>query len=695
MKAERELFVLGAASLYFELLVVRWTNGYVRNVGFFTSFLVLASMVGLGVGMLVAKRFAERPSLALFPLVVLAYCGIVYVARPALMLHDAGAVFWGDYDPERNDPALPIDPEVFVCIAYVMVVLMFAPIGHALGLAFEKATPLRGYFANVAGSLFGIVLFSIGSFVLAKPVVWFGLVFAAILPLAHARAGRRDATIGAVVAALLTVGFVGWLDIGSTWSPYYRTQVKCFEDRTCAFGGNGVWGMHVHPYRPGRNLYNEVYGDGGVLTPRTFDEVLVIGAGGGNDVNVALHHGAKHVDAVEINESTLVLGRKHHPDHPYDSPKVTTFVDDGRAFLKSHEKTYDLVLYALPDSTGTVSSHANMRVESYLFTVEAFRAVRARLKPDGVFAIYNHFRQLWIVDKIAAMLGEAFEEPPLVFADRLASAVLVAGPGARSRLVGNVRRPESTPPPATDDWPFLYLVRPHLPSIYARTLGVIALLTLLFVGGAAWLATRFGDQEQKKSPRELLRLDGPMFFMGAAFMLLEAKSIVTFGLLFGSTWLTTALVIAGILVMVLVAIGITTRTARTATNDARSSIGPWAIALGAALALVYLLPPERLVVGSVALRWVLGTAAALSPVLFANVIFARLLGEAKETARSLASNLLGAVVGGIAEYAALAFGYRALLLVVAGFYGAAFVLVARRRRPPPAERTPQEISAES
>jgi spermidine synthase len=40
----------------------------------------------------------------------------------------------------------------------------------------------------------------------------------------------------------------------------------------------------------------------------TFDDVLILGAGTGTDVAAALRHGAKHVDAVEIDPVILRLG---------------------------------------------------------------------------------------------------------------------------------------------------------------------------------------------------------------------------------------------------------------------------------------------------------------------------------------------------------------------------------------------------
>ena len=48
---------------------------------------------------------------------------------------------------------------------------------------------------------------------------------------------------------------------------------------------------------------------------------LVLGAGTGNDVAVALSEGAEHVDAVEIDPVILELGSRLHPDHPYVSPR--------------------------------------------------------------------------------------------------------------------------------------------------------------------------------------------------------------------------------------------------------------------------------------------------------------------------------------------------------------------------------------
>ncbi len=84
--------------------------------------------------------------------------------------------------------------------------------------------------------------------------------------------------------------------------------------------------------------------------------MLIIGAGTGNDVAIALAKGAQHVDAVEIDPELQRLGVQLNPDHPYQSPGSPRHVTDGRAFLEQDtSKHYDLILFALPDSLTLVA----------------------------------------------------------------------------------------------------------------------------------------------------------------------------------------------------------------------------------------------------------------------------------------------------------------------------------------------------
>src|SRR5205807_3123675 len=99
---------------------------------------------------------------------------------------------------------------------------------------------------------------------------------------------------------------------------------------------------------------------------------------------------------------------------PYQDPRVSVHLDDGRNFLHSTDKQYDLILYALVDSLVLHSSYSNIRLESYLFTRQALEDVRRRLKPGGVFVMYNYFRQGWIVARLRKGLEEVFQEEPVI-----------------------------------------------------------------------------------------------------------------------------------------------------------------------------------------------------------------------------------------------------------------------------------------
>ena len=70
-----------------------------------------------------------------------------------------------------------------------------------------------------------------------------------------------------------------------------------------------------------------------------FEEVLIIGAGSGNDVAAALAWGAKHIDAVEIDPVLHEIGRQYHPNRPSIDPRVTYHIDDGRSFVRSTRKS--------------------------------------------------------------------------------------------------------------------------------------------------------------------------------------------------------------------------------------------------------------------------------------------------------------------------------------------------------------------
>jgi hypothetical protein len=118
--------------------------------------------------------------------------------------------------------------------------------------------------------------------------------------------------------------------------------------------------------------------------------VLVLGAGAGNDVLLALRHGARQVDAVELNPQTTALLREDFAGYSgrlYEHERVRWITGEARGFVARHENRYDLVQVALLDSPAVAGSGVQALGESYLYTVEAMAQFLARLQPGGLLAI--------------------------------------------------------------------------------------------------------------------------------------------------------------------------------------------------------------------------------------------------------------------------------------------------------------------
>ena len=486
----------------------------------------------------------------------------------------------------------------------------------------------------------------------------------------RARAASSSRSTSYLLASTLVLVHV--MARGSLWSPYYKITVGQDGPDTVV-EVNNIFHQSMAPVEQKEYFYQWPY----MVFGNTFENVLVLGAGSGTDVAAALKHGAKHVDAVEIDPVIVRLGRQYHPDHPYSDPRVTVVTDDARHFLRTTTKKYDLVVFALIDSLTMQSSFSGVRLESYMFTEESFRAVRERLAPDGLLVVYNYFRERWLVDRLANIAANAFGQDPRVHVHeaRAYLGVLMAGPRLatltsdpvipdRVTAFGQSHDPsparmhvrDAGVEPATDDWPFLYLQNRHIPSHYLAALAlilVVSTVVVMFVlrGQAGSWSWQF-------------------FLLGAGFMLLETKSIIQFALLWGSTWVVASLAIASVLSMALVANYVVTKV------EVRR---PWLVGsvLLALLALNYVIPVGTIGFESRAGESLFYAVLMFSPILCAGLLFGSAIKRSTSLARDYGTNLLGAMVGGVGEYLSLVTGFRALLFLIAACYIGA--IAARRR----------------
>jgi len=116
--------------------------------------------------------------------------------------------------------------------------------------------------------------------------------------------------------------------------------------------------------------------------------VCVIGAGGGPDLLIALHHGARSITAVELNPRMLALGRDRYREFVgglFQREEVHPVAAEGRHFLARGSERFDIIQMSGVDTFAALASGAYAMSENYLYTVEAGQAVLRRLEPDGLF----------------------------------------------------------------------------------------------------------------------------------------------------------------------------------------------------------------------------------------------------------------------------------------------------------------------
>lgn len=657
-KVSIRIFSLSFLILFLELALIRWIPGHLRLVGFFSNLILLGTFLGMGVGILMARHKINL--IVFFPVILAFLVFIVVLFRIEVIVSSPNALYFKAI-PEKN---IQVEPEIILPAVFLLCAFIFASISQDLGRLFSKVENLAAYSADICGSLAGIILFSILSYFSTPAYAWFLAAFIIYFYLIADKPKKYLILTSIIMVLVTTVTYMA--SSGSVWSPYYKITVREIpdsrsSDKLYALNVNNISHQYIGKYQSREPYYYLPYQ---LFKEPKFEKILIIGSGGGPDVATALglNPYVSHIDAVEIDPKIGEYGKILNPDKPYDDKRVSLHITDGRAFVQNTDKKYDLIIYALTDSLVLTSYTSNVRLESFLFTKEAFNLAKDHLTGNGLFVLYNYYREDWLIDKIAKITESVFGYPPyeVSYGGEVKGAIFLTGPKIKDILPGLRLRRMSIDKPidlASDDWPFLYLREKGIPWFYLKFLAVIFIISIITV------ALTFVRKKERY-------FDWRFFTFGAGFMLLETKSLVTFGLLFGNTWLVNSLVIAAILLFVLLANLVSMRFSFNHMFIAY-------VLLFGILVLNYTLPISYFLKLSLTVRYVAASVFYFSPVFLANLIFSQFFKDSSRADVSIGSNLLGAVLGGLLEYLSLAFGYRFLIIIIGLFYLLSLLKIGR------------------
>ena len=668
--ARRELFFATFSILALELAVIRWVAQQVTVFAYLGNVLLIGAFLGMGLGVAIGRRRAS-----LFHITLPALSALVAVLAFSDSLHidhtrlpGSAIAMWGMEGAKNFAGSMAIIVALF---AWVVVVFLLA--GTKVGELFAGAEALDAYGVDLAGSLAGVIAMTVASASSMPPPVWFAV---GVIPLAwlSRRWTSWLAAAGVIFFAFLSIR-------GAFFSPYYRIDIDRAMDVTGApirLSVNRDFHQYIHNFSRTRlfdpsvppelrkrlRIAESAYRLPFFLAPR-HQSALIVGAGTGNDAAAALRQKYQRVVAVEIDSRIFDIGRALHPEEPYSDPRVVPVINDARAYFEQRDEQFDAVVFGLLDSHAAFSAMSSLRLENYIYTVEALRSAWAHVRSPGLMSISfaTGGNQEWLSDRLYEIEKEATGMEPLIVPHPIQNGrFYIVGKGFDVRAAAARLGLRALPPshrsirPSTDDWPFLYRNPGQFPA------GYIAIVAAILLLGLAGTRAAYGAEMFRRGS-----FDPLLFVMGAGFLLVETRNVTDLSLLFGSTWIVNAAVFAGVLAVVFVANAYVRRRGE-------ANVPIFFVLLFASLLLNYFVRPDRLLTLSLMGRSIAGPLLAALPVGFAGIIFSSVFARSREPNASLGSNLLGAVVGGCFEFVSMATGLRALTLIALAFYAVAMLL---------------------
>lgn len=660
-----QLVVASLIVLFLELALIRWLASQIRVLAYFPNLILISAFLGLGLGSL---RSSKASLLKKWPFLVLALVGFAYVLSGIAFTQESTSEhLWLLYYDLPEDSLVISDTRGPIFLFFFLSAACFAPLGQFIAqrLAWFRAhsKTLWGYCWDLSGSLVGVLAFAFISFLGLFPVAWFSIVF--LLGIFLFWEHRKFLAVYFPLA-LATVFLVHTAEKAERYSPYYglsKTQTK----GGLGIQANGSLHQVAMPIQqvPDDDELKLSYHLPYRMLGRPVRKLLIVGAGSGNDVSVALAEGVEQIDAVEIDPVILEWG-DFHPDQPYKSDRVRRINVDARSYLNNTDEKYDLIVFGTLDSMTRLSALSNVRLDNFVYTLECLQSANKALTEDGGVVMYFLVAAEYIETHLASILAKTFQEPPLIIAryNGLFNRIFLAGPAFKAHQKVSPSElkvfQETTIPSLevpTDDWPYLYLAKPSISSYYLTVMFGIATLSAFIV----FLASPGLRRDLTEGGADI-----EMFLYGLGFLLLETKCVTELNLVWGANWLSSAVVFASILAIVLAA----TILAEVKPLPFRLSF------LGLVLALIaaFLIPLSTILGGGMIGKLVGSFVLVALPIFFAGLCFAARFKTRTSVDLAFGWNVLGAVAGGLLENLSMLLGLKALALVALGAYLFSFSL---------------------
>ncbi|MCP3984108.1 MAG: spermidine synthase [bacterium] len=431
-------FVAGGSLLGLEVVWFRFLVLFVHGTSLTFAVMLSVVLLGIGLGGLIGSRWlafrqeAHRNALGLVLL-----CGAVVVATYAGFTHVLAA------SPPKNEFG-------FAAFYYALplmlpVAILSGMIFTLLGEAFENAAPAETRsaglltLANTAGAMLGPLVVAFGllpSFGIERSIqllaAGYGLAGLSVWFAAELPPGRRTRVLALACAGLFVVAMFTFpagrmkddyleyplanvpgkknfevVDIreGLTETIIYLKRMLhgsplFYRMQTNNFGMSGTSTMAQRYMK--LFVYLPI-----ALRPAPRDALLISYGVGMTAKSLTETSSLERIDVVDISRDILEMNRIVYPDpseYPLEDPRVTVHIEDGRHFLQTTDRRYDLITGEPPPPriAGVMS----------LFTRQFFELAYDRLNPDGLISYWLPVHDLTVDerDAIISAFCEVFED---------------------------------------------------------------------------------------------------------------------------------------------------------------------------------------------------------------------------------------------------------------------------------------------
>ena len=143
-------------------------------------------------------------------------------------------------------------------------------------------------------------------------------------------------------------------------------------------------------------------------------DVMIIGSGGGRDIISSLEFKQKSILGIEINKDMTPVLNNEYGDftgHLDRYPNVRFVGDEARSYIQRNQEKFDIIQVSVIDNWTATSSGAFVFTENVFYSIETWKLLFERLKPDGIITITRFYRIIPSeIYRIAAIAAETLKD---------------------------------------------------------------------------------------------------------------------------------------------------------------------------------------------------------------------------------------------------------------------------------------------